>query len=116
MTIISPSSDADHDVVYEFGQVSIDRPLVDYKGNCGNISAAAGAAAVDGTIMGAILDPSQTGQDRFRLGHPGGVLEVEARVQSDGVNHQVVEASFGRTARRLMEGRVLVPEKYYKKS
>lgn len=64
MTIISPSSDADHDVVYEFGQVSIDRPLVDYKALTVSCAmAAAGAAAVDGTIMGAILDPSQTGQD-----------------------------------------------------
>jgi len=75
--------------------------------------AAAGAAAVDGTIMGAILDPAQTGQDRFRLGHPGGVFEVRARIQSDCVNHQFVEASFGRTARRLMEGHVLVPGQCY---
>lgn len=38
--------------------------------------AAAGAAAVEGTIIGSILNPAQAGQDRFRLGHPGGVFRV----------------------------------------
>lgn len=35
------------DVTYEFGQVSIDRPLIDRRGNCGNISSAVGPFAVD---------------------------------------------------------------------
>lgn len=35
------------DVTYEFGQVSIDSPLVDRRGNCGNISSAVGPFAVD---------------------------------------------------------------------
>ncbi|SFM38833.1 2-methylaconitate cis-trans isomerase PrpF family protein [Thermodesulforhabdus norvegica] len=47
VAIISVSSDPAYDVVYLFGQVSIDRPLVDYKGNCGNISSAVGPFAVD---------------------------------------------------------------------
>ncbi len=75
--------------------------------------AAAGAAAVDGTIMGSILDPAQSGQDQFRIGHPGGVFEVRARIQKDGMDNKYVEASFGRTARRLMEGYVLVPERCF---
>jgi 2-methylaconitate cis-trans-isomerase PrpF len=45
--IISPCPSPDYDVVYNFGQVSIDRPIVDYKGNCGNISSAVGPFAVD---------------------------------------------------------------------
>jgi 2-methylaconitate cis-trans-isomerase PrpF len=50
--IISPSSSPDYDVIYHFGQVSIDRPIVDYKGNCGNISSAVGPFAVDeGLVM-----------------------------------------------------------------
>jgi len=72
--------------------------------------AAAGAAAVEGTIMESILDPGQTGQNHYRLGHPGGVFEVGARIQKQGPHCEYVEASFGRTARRLMEGYVLVPE------
>lgn len=35
------------DVTYEFGQVAIDRPLVDRRGTCGNISSAVGPYAVD---------------------------------------------------------------------
>ena len=35
------------DVTYDFGQVSIDTPLVDRRGNCGNISSAVGPFAVD---------------------------------------------------------------------
>jgi len=35
------------DVTYEFGQVGIDQPLVDRRGNCGNISSAVGPFAVD---------------------------------------------------------------------
>ncbi|NCF44634.1 MAG: putative methylaconitate Delta-isomerase PrpF, partial [Proteobacteria bacterium] len=33
--IVSPSAEADHDVDYLFGQVSIDQPFVDWSGNCG---------------------------------------------------------------------------------
>ena len=47
VAIISPSPSPDYDVVYNFGQVSIDRPIVDVKGNCGNMSAAVGPFAVD---------------------------------------------------------------------
>ena len=35
------------DVTYEFGQVAIDRPLVDRRGTCGNLSSAVGPYAVD---------------------------------------------------------------------
>lgn len=51
--IISPSTSPDYDVVYNFGQVSIDRPLVDYKSNCGNISSAVGPFAVDEGLVNA---------------------------------------------------------------
>lgn len=35
------------DVEYTFGQVAIDRPLIDGRGNCGNISSAVGPYAID---------------------------------------------------------------------
>lgn len=44
--ILSRSSRADHDVDFLFAQVAIDRPLVDYSGNCGNLSAAVGPFAL----------------------------------------------------------------------
>lgn len=45
--ILSKSERADHDVDYLFGQVSIDRPFVDWSGNCGNLTAAVGAFAIN---------------------------------------------------------------------
>jgi 2-methylaconitate cis-trans-isomerase PrpF len=53
VAVISPSSTSDYDVVYNFGQVSIDRPIVDFKGNCGNISSAVGPFAVDEGLVAA---------------------------------------------------------------
>ena len=44
--ILSKSEQADHDVDYLFGQVSIDKAFVDWSGNCGNLSAAVGAFAI----------------------------------------------------------------------
>lgn len=44
--IVSRSERADHDVDYLFGQVSIDKPFVDWSGNCGNLSAAVGPFAI----------------------------------------------------------------------
>jgi len=44
--ILSKSEQPDHDVDYLFGQVSIDKPFVDWSGNCGNLSAAVGAFAI----------------------------------------------------------------------
>ena len=43
----SPSDDSDYDVNYNFGQVAIDKPMVDFQGNCGNISSAVGPFAID---------------------------------------------------------------------
>ena len=45
--ILDKSERADHDVDYLFGQVSIDKPFVDWSGNCGNLTAAVGAFAIE---------------------------------------------------------------------
>lgn len=44
--ILDKSSKPDHDVDYLFGQVAIDKPFVDWSGNCGNLTAAVGAFAI----------------------------------------------------------------------
>ncbi|HFQ5198280.1 TPA: 2-methylaconitate cis-trans isomerase PrpF [Vibrio vulnificus] len=49
--IMSKSSRADHDVDYLFGQVSIDKPFVDWSGNCGNLSAAVGPFAIHAGLI-----------------------------------------------------------------
>ncbi len=51
--ILSKSSKPDHDVDYLFGQVSIDKPFVDWSGNCGNLSAAVGPFAISSGLVDA---------------------------------------------------------------
>ncbi|WP_017709629.1 2-methylaconitate cis-trans isomerase PrpF [Pseudomonas syringae] len=51
--IVSRSSRPDHDVDYLFGQVSIDKPFVDWSGNCGNLSAAVGSFAIASGLLDA---------------------------------------------------------------
>jgi len=45
--IVSPSSRDDADVDYTFAQVAVDRPVVDYGSNCGNLASAIGPFAID---------------------------------------------------------------------
>ncbi|QSX29810.1 2-methylaconitate cis-trans isomerase PrpF [Shewanella cyperi] len=53
--ILSKSSVANHDVDYLYGQVAIDSAFVDWSGNCGNLSTAAGAFA----IHAGLVDPAR---------------------------------------------------------
>ncbi|MFZ5722975.1 MAG: 2-methylaconitate cis-trans isomerase PrpF [Pseudomonadota bacterium] len=57
--ILSKSNRPDHDVDYLYGQVSIDKAFVDWSGNCGNLSTAAGAFA----IHAGLIDPSRVPKD-----------------------------------------------------
>ncbi|WP_144394986.1 2-methylaconitate cis-trans isomerase PrpF [Pleionea sediminis] len=53
--ILSKSDKEDHDVNYLFGQVAIDKPFIDWSGNCGNLTAAVGSFA----ISNGLVDPSR---------------------------------------------------------
>ncbi len=57
--LLARSTQPDHDVDYLFGQVAIDKPFVDWSGNCGNLSAAVGPCAI---AMG-LVDPARIPQD-----------------------------------------------------
>lgn len=53
-TVILAKSDVpDHDVDYLFGQVAIDKPFIDWSGNCGNLTAAVGAFAISNGLVDA---------------------------------------------------------------
>ena len=56
--ILSKSAEPNHDVDYLFGQVSIDKPFVDWSGNCGNLTAAVGAFAISNGLVDAARIPS----------------------------------------------------------
>ena len=56
--ILSKSARPDHDVDYLYGQVSIDKAFVDWSGNCGNLSTAAGAFAIHAGLVDAARIPA----------------------------------------------------------
>lgn len=72
VAIVSPSQVPGHDVDYWFGQVAIDRPVVDWSGNCGNLSAAVGPFA----IAQGLVDPARIPTD--------GVCDVRIRQANIG--------------------------------
>jgi probable AcnD-accessory protein PrpF len=49
--IVSQSSREGHDVDYCFGQVAIDRPFMDWSGNCGNLTSAIGPFAIKSGLI-----------------------------------------------------------------
>jgi probable AcnD-accessory protein PrpF len=51
VVILAKSTRPDCDIDYLFGQVAIDRPLVDWSGNCGNLSAAVGPFALSSGLL-----------------------------------------------------------------
>lgn len=55
--ILAKSSRPDHDVDYLFGQVSIDKPFIDWSGNCGNLSAAVGPFSISNGLVDASRIP-----------------------------------------------------------
>ncbi len=91
--IIGPASVPDADVDYTFGQVSVNTPLVDYGGNCGNISSAVGPFAIEEGLVRA-TDPVttvriwQTNTRKriiVRVPTSGGLPQVEGAYAIDGV-------------------------------
>jgi 2-methylaconitate cis-trans-isomerase PrpF len=55
VAIIKKSDKADYDIEYTFAQVSLTDKLVDFKGNCGNISSAVGPFAVNEGLVEVIV-------------------------------------------------------------
>ncbi len=72
VVILSPSTRPGFDVDYLFGQVAIDKPFVDWSGNCGNLSAAVGPFAISAGLVDASRVP------------PDGMAEVRIWQQNIG--------------------------------
>ncbi|MBI3128303.1 MAG: PrpF family protein [Candidatus Tectomicrobia bacterium] len=94
VAVIGPPSRPDADVDYTFGQVSVEKALVDYRGNCGNISSAVGPFAVDEGLVAAPRDGealvrihnTNTGKIiRSRFWMEGGSAAVEGDCALPGV-------------------------------
>jgi len=91
--MIGPATVPDADVDYTFGQVNITEPMIDYGGNCGNISSAVGPYAIDeGLVRGTdpltIVRIWQTNTRKRIIAHvptSGGLHQVEGDYAIDGV-------------------------------
>ena len=60
VVILSKSDRPDCDVDYLFGQVSIDKPMIDWSANCGNLSTAVGPFAISSGLVEAPANGTAT--------------------------------------------------------
>ena len=67
------------------------------------------AAKIPGALVNEVARSSPR-EHVVRIGHPSGVIEVEAEVEAGEAGPVLRRASVGRTARRIMEGYIFVPE------
>ncbi|MBQ3402027.1 MAG: PrpF protein [Synergistaceae bacterium] len=93
VAIIKKSSHPEADVDYTFAQVSVDKPLVSYKGNCGNISSGVGPFAIekglieakDGTTTVRIFNTNTNKIIAADVKTPGGEVEYSGDFAIAGV-------------------------------
>ena len=65
--IVAPSTEPGVDLDYTFAQVAVDRPLVDWSGNCGNLTSAVAPFALEaGLLPAARLNADGTADIRLR--------------------------------------------------
>ena len=86
VVVVSKSSRPDSDVDYWFGAVAIDTPVIDWSGNCGNLTAAVGPFAISAGWLGVPSD----GMAVVRLWQANIGKRIVARVPVSG--GQVVES------------------------
>lgn len=79
VAIIQKSDREDADVDYTFAQVSVDKPLVSYKGNCGNISSGVGPFAIEKGLVEA-----KDGMTPVRIFNTNTGKIIEAEVKTPG--------------------------------
>jgi 2-methylaconitate cis-trans-isomerase PrpF len=60
LMIVTPSSRSSTDIDYTFGQVGVTEPLIDYGGNCGNMTTAVGPFAYDEDLV--TTSPNENGR------------------------------------------------------
>src|SRR5262249_8117661 len=56
VVLVAKSQRPDSDVDYLFGAVAVDRPVIDWSGNCGNLTAAVGPFAIHAGLIAAPRD------------------------------------------------------------
>ena len=101
--IIAPASVPDHDVDYLYGQVSIDSAIVDWSGNCGNLSTAVGPFAIangfvpaariprDGTVAVRVWQANIGKTILVHVPIAGGQVQETGDFELDGVTFPAAE-------------------------
>ncbi len=100
VVILSKSDRPGCDVDYRFGQVAIDAPLIDWSGNCGNLSSAVGPFAISAGLVEAPADGTATVRiwqvniQKKIINHvemQGGEVQELGRFELDGVTFPAAE-------------------------
>ena len=68
------------------------------------------ASRIPGTVVHEMTRSETLERGVVRIGHPAGVIETETRVEAGAGGFLVRRATLGRTARRILEGYVFVPD------
>jgi 2-methylaconitate cis-trans-isomerase PrpF len=68
------------------------------------------AAAIPGTVVHAVARRALA--ERVRIGHPAGIMEIGAKMRQEGDDWRVESVTTQRTARRIMDGVIYVPQSY----
>jgi hypothetical protein len=85
VVVVWPSSEPGCDVEYDFGQVAVNKPVIDWSGNCGNLASAVGPFA----IAQGMLQVPRDGIAQVHLRNRGLDARIDAYIpMSDG---EVVE-------------------------
>jgi 2-methylaconitate isomerase len=92
-----------------------------FLGKCHDSMAGTGAmcsaavSRVRGSVLNRVLRAETLQTDALRIGHPLGIMHTKVVVAADAAAPQLHfdTLSFPRTARRLMQGEVLVPNDYF---
>lgn len=80
----------------------------------GGIPAAIGAILPGSVFDGVVRRKEDASlRRRFNIGHPSGILDVEVEAKQSGQNVHIVQCTIGRTARKIMEGRVYISKRVY---
>lgn len=84
VAIIGVSSRPDADVDYTFAQVAVDKPVVSYKGNCGNISSGVGPFAIE---QGLVKMTEPVTHVRIYNTNTDKIIEAEVFVENGAVKY-----------------------------
>ena len=74
---------------------------------------AAIAAVIPGSVVHGVVGESGPMERTVIIGHPSGQMDVKVEARREGDQFQVISCTVGRTARKIMEGRVYILRRVY---